>query len=88
MSNLAHGPHDLIICSKKKCWCLFAEGQNEILKHVEKQGLPVPKLVKNLKGENMSLEKIYHSENMSGNYQYVFTISLPSLKSSSAYPNL
>jgi hypothetical protein len=37
-----------------------------MMTHVDKKGVPVPKLVKNLKGETMSLEKIYHSENITG----------------------
>lgn len=52
---------------------LFSEAQHALINHVAKKGISVPHIVKNLKGENMSLEKIYHSENITG-YRESFTI--------------
>ncbi|XP_011443140.3 hydroxylysine kinase [Magallana gigas] len=53
---------------------LFVEAQHALITHVAKNGIPVPYIVKNLKGEDMSLEKIYHSENMTDSTPFDFYI--------------
>eukprot|EP00105_Crassostrea_gigas_P023380 XP_011443186.1 PREDICTED: hydroxylysine kinase-like [Crassostrea gigas] len=53
---------------------LFVEAQHALINHVAKNGISVPHIVKNLKGENMSLEKIYHSENITDSTPFDFYI--------------
>lgn len=43
------------------------------MNHVAKNGISVPHIMINLKGENMSLEKIYHSENVTGYSEIIKT---------------
>lgn len=53
---------------------LFVEAQHALMNHVAKHGISVPHIVKNLKGENMSLEKIYHAENITDSTPFDFYI--------------
>lgn len=50
---------------------LFVEAQHALINHVAKNGISVPHIVKNLQGEDMSLEKIYHSENITGHCEVI-----------------
>ncbi|XP_048747692.2 hydroxylysine kinase-like [Ostrea edulis] len=51
---------------------LLVEAQHAMMAHIDKKGVPIPKLVKNLKGETTSLEKIYHSENITDSTPFHF----------------
>lgn len=53
---------------------LFVEAQHALINHVAKNGISVPHVVKNLQGEDMSLEKIYHSENITDSTPFDFYI--------------
>lgn len=44
----------------------FSDALHTLMNHVAKNGISVPHIMKNLKGEDISLEKIYHSENITG----------------------
>ncbi|XP_061180457.1 hydroxylysine kinase-like [Saccostrea echinata] len=51
---------------------IFVEAVHALMEHVAKKGVSIPKVMKNLKGETMSLEKIYHSENITDSTPYHF----------------
>ncbi|XP_011443139.3 hydroxylysine kinase [Magallana gigas] len=53
---------------------LFVEALHTLMNHVAKNGISVPHIMKNLKGEDISLEKIYHSENITDSTPFEFYI--------------
>eukprot|EP00105_Crassostrea_gigas_P023338 XP_011443139.1 PREDICTED: hydroxylysine kinase isoform X2 [Crassostrea gigas] len=53
---------------------LFVEALHTLMNHVAKNEISVPHIMKNIKGEDMSLEKIYHSENITDSTPFEFYI--------------